>query len=150
MGEGCEQVTIAVRRLRTATGWPGKAPTIAGLRVPTPLDEEHGFNRCSILDSLERSGESRCYPILEAPEGAVDCVHQLRRPLLSNQERPSLQAPLRNRHPTLRTAALRDPRDQLPDTRPDEPPVMTTRRVAKCSNRGAVTTPPVGNRPCLP
>jgi hypothetical protein len=32
-GEGAEQVTIAVRRLRTATGWPGKAPTIAGLRV---------------------------------------------------------------------------------------------------------------------
>jgi hypothetical protein len=35
-----------------------------------------------ILDSLERSGGSRCYPILEAPEGSVDCVHQFRRPLV--------------------------------------------------------------------
>ena len=70
------------------------------------LDQEHGFNRCSILDSLERSGGSRCYPILEAPEGSVDCVHQFRRPLLSSQERPSLQAPLRSRHPTLRHRRL--------------------------------------------
>ena len=61
---------------------------------------------CSILDSLERSGGSRCYPILEAPEGSVDCVHQFRRPLLSSQERPSLQAPLRSRHPTQRYRRL--------------------------------------------
>ena len=44
--------------------------------------------------------------ILEPPEGSVDCVHQFRRPLLSSQERPSLQAPLRSRHPTLRHRRL--------------------------------------------
>ena len=107
--EGAEQVTIVVRRLRTAAGWPGKGrpPTIAGLRGFLPLlDQEHGFNRCSILDSLERSGGSRCYPILEAPEGSVDCVHQFRRPWLSNRVRPSLPAPLRSRHPTQRHRPL--------------------------------------------
>jgi len=81
-------------------------PTIAGVGFPTPLDQEHGFNRCSILDSLEQSGGSRCYPILEAPEGSVDWVHVFRRPLLSSRERPSLQAPLRSRHPTLRHRRL--------------------------------------------
>jgi hypothetical protein len=39
-------------------------------------------------------------------EGSADCVHQFRRPLLSSQERPSLQAPLRSRHPTLRHRRL--------------------------------------------
>jgi hypothetical protein len=39
--------------------------------------------------------------ILEPPEGSVDCVHQFRRPLLRSQERLSLQAPCRSRHPTL-------------------------------------------------
>jgi len=105
--EGAEQVTIVVRRLRTAAGWPGKASHDCRPSGFLPLlDQEHGFNRCSILDSLERSGGSRCYPILEAPEGSVDCVHQFRRPLLSSQERPSLQAPLRSRHPTLRHRRL--------------------------------------------
>jgi hypothetical protein len=93
--------------LRTAAGWPGKASHDCRPSGFLPLlDQEHGFNRCSILDSLERSGGSRCYPILEAPEGSVDCVHQFRRPLLSSQERPSLQAPLRSRHPTLRHRRL--------------------------------------------
>ena len=105
--EGAEQVTFVVRRLRTAAGWPGKASHDCRPSGFLPfLDQEHGFNRCSILDSLERSGGSRCYPILEAPEGSVDCVHQFRRPLLSSQERPSLQAPLRSRHPTLRHRRL--------------------------------------------
>ena len=44
---------------------------------------------------------ARCYSVLEVQKGSVDCVHQFRRPLLSSQERPSLQAPLRSRHPTL-------------------------------------------------
>ena len=64
--EGAEQVTIVVRRLRTAAGWPpGKASHDCRPSGFLPLlDQEHGFNRCSILDSLERSGGSRCYPIL--------------------------------------------------------------------------------------
>jgi hypothetical protein len=106
-GGGRRTVAIVVRRLRTAAGWPGKASNdCRPSGFPPLLDQEHGFNRCSILDSLERSGGSRCYPILEAPEGSIDCVHQFRRPLLSSQERPSLQAPLRSRHPTLRHRRL--------------------------------------------
>jgi hypothetical protein len=96
-----------VRRLRTAVGWPGKASHDCRPSGFLPLlDQEHGFDCCSILDSLERSGGSRCYPILEAPEGSVDCVHQFRRPLLSSQERPSLQVSLRSRHPTRRRRGL--------------------------------------------
>ena len=36
------------------------------------------------------------------PKGPVDCLHQFRCPLLSSQERLSLQAPLRGRHRTRR------------------------------------------------
>jgi hypothetical protein len=39
-------------------------------------------------------------------KGPVDCVHQCRRLLLSSQERPSLQAPLRRHHLTLRHRRL--------------------------------------------
>jgi hypothetical protein len=130
--EGAEQVTIVVRRLRTAAGWPGKASHDFRPSGFLPLlDQEHGFNRCSILDSLERSGGSRCYPILEAPEGSVDCVHQFRRPLLSSLERPSLQAPLRSRHPTLRHRRLtrtRRDRSRYPDQMSHR--WLTTRRRA--------------------
>jgi hypothetical protein len=113
-GGGREHVTTVVRRLSTQPGGRGRAShDCRPLGFLPLLDREHGFNRCSILDSLERSGGSRCYPILEAPKGPVDCVHQFRRPLLSSQEHPSLQAPLRSRHPTLRHRRLtRTRRDQ--------------------------------------
>ena len=58
--EGAEQVTIVVRRLRTAAGWPGKASHDCRPSGFLPLlDQEHGFNCCSILDSLERSSGNR-------------------------------------------------------------------------------------------
>jgi hypothetical protein len=66
----------------------------------------------------ERSDRSECYPVLEAIKGSVDCVHQFRRPLLSRQGRPSLQAPLRSRHPTLprrRLTRTRRDRSRYPD-----------------------------------
>jgi hypothetical protein len=54
--EGAEQVTIPSCAGRgPRLGGPGRPPAIAGLRVSYPLDQEHGFNRCSLLDSLERS-----------------------------------------------------------------------------------------------
>src|SRR6202022_2452911 len=56
-------------------------------------------------------------------KGSVDCAHQSRRPLLSSQERPSLQA-----HPSAAatrpygTAALHEaPPRPIPIPRPDEP-----------------------------
>ena len=105
--EGAEQVTFVVRRLRTAAGWPGKAlPRLPAFGFPTP--SRSGARLQPLLYTGQPGAKRRkqCYPILEAPEGSVDCVHQFRRPLLSSQEHPSLQAPLRSRHPTLRHRRL--------------------------------------------
>jgi hypothetical protein len=83
-------------------------PRLPALGFPTPLDQKHGFNRCPLLDSLERSDGSGCYSVLdlEAPKGSVECVHQFRGPLLSSREHPSLPALLRSRHPIQRHRRL--------------------------------------------
>ena len=70
----------------------GSCPSRASDLLRWALSPPHG----------ERNDGSGCYPALEAIKGSVNCVHQFRRPLLSSQERPSLQAPLRSRRPILR------------------------------------------------
>ena len=91
-----------------------------------------------VADSRERGNGSGCHSIREATKGSVDCVHQFRRPLLSSQERPSLQAPLRSRHPTLRHRRLtrtRRARSRYHGQRSRQ--WSTTRRVVTCRNLGA-------------
>jgi hypothetical protein len=81
-------------------------------------------------------------------KGPVDCVHQCRRLLLSSQERPSLQAPLRRHHLTLRRRRLtrsRRNRSRYPGQRSRQ--WSTTRLAVTCRNLGAVTARLLRNRP---
>jgi hypothetical protein len=78
----------------------------AGTGPTTRFRRRVGREGFCTFDSQEQSDGSGCYPALKATKGSVDCVHQFRRPLLSSPERPSLQAPLRSRHLTLRHRRL--------------------------------------------
>src|SRR5437763_7832612 len=59
---------------------------------PTALSiKSTGLGPVLFADSREPSRGSRCYSVLEATKGSIDCVRQFRCALLSSQERPSLQ-----------------------------------------------------------
>jgi hypothetical protein len=76
------------------------------LGFPTPSRSRAPVSASAFGDSRERSDRSGCYSVQEATKGSLYCAHQSQRPLLSSQERPSLQAPLRSRHPTRRHRRL--------------------------------------------
>jgi hypothetical protein len=88
--------------------------------------------------ALSTAGAKRRKRLLFSPRsqnGPVDCVHQVRRPLLSSRERPSLQAPLRRHHLTLRHRRLtRSRRDRSRYRGQRSRQWSTTRRVVTCRN----------------
>jgi hypothetical protein len=121
----------AGRRQRLAQGWDGDAnPVQAAGRSGGVLQ----FRPPGAKDG------SGCYSVLEARKDPVDCVHQCWHPSLSNQERPSLQAPLRRHHLTLWHRRLtRSHRDRSRYRGRRSRRWSTTRRIVTCRNLGAVT-----------
>ena len=92
--------------VRTAAGWPVKASHDFGLRVSYPFSIRNTASTTALHWTPWSEAAEAGLSILEAPKGAVDCLDQFRCALLSSQERPSLQAPLRSHHSTLRHRRL--------------------------------------------
>jgi hypothetical protein len=87
----------AGRLQRLAQGWDGFANPV------------QAAGRSGGVLPFRPPGAKRRKRLLLGPrsqKGPVDCVHQVRRPLLSSRERPSLQAPLRRHHLSLRHRGL--------------------------------------------